>query len=474
MGLKWESSEDTDVMSHLRKNTSAANEFASDLKSRVNAIINAVDGGELSGRGYNAAKSVFQELFLPIATAITNLTEDLNGNVSAYHSARGQVHDSKIDEDKLQKVIENLKQNNIHLSMQSGAGVINQAAIKKMAQNNKTITKIEKKIEDLQNFNARTAELFADAKAEEATIGQGIKYINSGSLSADGTFRAGPHTNLEWLSKLHKEEKKHNQIKSFMSAFSLTREQAGVLYEYERKFEKYAKKNKLSNREAMLLFSQLISAAVYTNAQYLIFGGMTRSAARKKLKDMHFSNDEIDHFFGTFTRTSKSTKDDFTHFMYSITMIITSDEKQYANTFQNGIDTKLSNKSFGYLDGFSTYSGDIASKSFGGKKVSDVGDVKADVDALNVINRVRSDNNKDYKQSPLQALNKYGNDISSGKVNRVKELYSNYGGKAAFEQKLKNPDFTYEDKIMQGLSGNSSITDDAARFKDKLNKVKNE
>lgn len=201
MGLKWELSEDNEVISNLKNNMTAANEFASDLSTRVNAIVAVVDGGELTGRSYNAAKSLFSELLLPIARAISVYVEDLDDGISKYKSARNVMDGTgQIDEEQIKQSIKVLDKKIQHLSTTVAT---NPSAPSQIISAGNHRNKLAEKIKHLHEFNSKTSTVFNDDAATLNNIMAGIKYINKGSLDGKGNFQPALGSTKDWLVNLN-------------------------------------------------------------------------------------------------------------------------------------------------------------------------------------------------------------------------------------------------------------------------------
>lgn len=104
MGLKYSSGDSAALMGALSANLSTAQTMLDSTVSACDQLVEALGGGQLSGKGYASAKAVFTEAITPGLSDVKGVIDDTRSDLERYTRADGLVSKfGVLDEDKLRK-----------------------------------------------------------------------------------------------------------------------------------------------------------------------------------------------------------------------------------------------------------------------------------------------------------------------------------------------------------------------------------
>lgn len=484
--LKWRISEDSAEISTLSDNMDVIHEFSDDFRTRIQAVVDAVDSGELDGASYNAAKNVFVKFYLPIATALDNLANDIEGSISSYKASRsGMSGIDEIDEAKVLISIAQLTATNLFL--EGSASVTDVAGISNLAQdkiqsNNEKKKVLNKHIDELHDFDSATNSTFSSYASVLSNIMKGIQYVNDGSLSIDGTYTAPKGESSDWLGVLNKYSKGSKnaaEIQNYEDAYDLTAPQARMVMKLERKLDAYGKKHRWSTQKINYEFARIIASTSYAGLQWEIAAGVySRTEELKVLKEIGFSEAAARTLRGSLRKANKDINgnkksvNDFVHAMASLAVILNPNVgSKSVLRLGTGINvfafTSPATNVFSFakasvtdenVKSAATYRADIASGSIS------KADLNADIDAINLFNRL------DSGASITTVMNEYANSLKDG-GNRAREIAQSLGngdekaGKKKFVETL-NETITDPADLFQEIKGSNMLStkDDAEKM----------
>jgi hypothetical protein len=206
----------------------------------VQNVVDAIEGGTLSGKAYTAANEVFKELFLPLGKAADSLTTSLTKASTQYLSYREKMAGTDfLDEDAMSSNITRLSDLNKEID------AIHKLPFKetrhlfqdKYKQNEATLIKLNAQLTKLREFDQDTQNLYSTWDEEVTAIAQGVNYITKGKVNANGTFTPALGTNRDWLATL-----KDNEIKRIVGPLERPKGMTAAQYRaYKKAVYKRAK-----------------------------------------------------------------------------------------------------------------------------------------------------------------------------------------------------------------------------------------
>ena len=110
MGLKYVSSDSSNLMTALEQNITQIKSEMATLSTGASQLVSAVDGRTLSGAAYTAASGLFSECILPAIQKTKSAVDAIQTDLSSYKTQDGTVSGEGIlDEDELNKQLNSLK-----------------------------------------------------------------------------------------------------------------------------------------------------------------------------------------------------------------------------------------------------------------------------------------------------------------------------------------------------------------------------
>ena len=439
------------------------------LQQAINQFV--MSSAELQGKTYDSAKQYFSAVLLPLAKGGMLLSEATAKSCQKFpDDYQSQVDSEDLKSSELEEQIKQYQQgidtaNAIlqSLSTDPALGPL-MNAVRKGVNNvkegqEKAKKKLEEKLEKLKAFDASSPSIFSEIATLESAVNAGAKQAGTCWNSSTGMFNVPK--DMPWIREINSYEER-KEIEQLAKQYGLSDELAKDLQTFHKRMDDYAKKNGLTPEEKQHLYAMLIGSLsdAYTNKIWQIAGGtVSNSEAVKKLKEMGYSDEEIKRFKYNLTQNHNGKdnvdENDFVHTMGSLAVMM------YPNTFADvmmkygtssqataAIRQSLSGDPVyifrGFIDSMfrgemnknaaATFRGDIASASLG------IQDVRADIDALNIYYRLKSQPNL----SMTQVVNQYAKDLQNG-GNRAEEIAKHLGngdaekGKEIFYKEVHKP-----------------------------------
>ncbi|MBF8808745.1 MAG: hypothetical protein IC227_11535 [Enterococcus lacertideformus] len=222
MGLIYDSSESSALMSALKSNLTSSKEAVQQLKSGSQKVVSAVDGHQLSGAAYTAGKGLFSELIIPTITRTTNAIEQIEQELQKYQNADKIVaSEGELNEDKLNqqiRVTQAMKRSVdetssfIHAQTRSNslASVLEtlfnvQRHLDRISESfQQDIDRLQKQLRKLHNFNEQTHHLFSNSINELKLAMQGVLTLNNTTVNKDGSYSLPKGTDKSYFTEIKK------------------------------------------------------------------------------------------------------------------------------------------------------------------------------------------------------------------------------------------------------------------------------
>ena len=226
MGLKYTKADGESLVSALTANVSSAEEIINDLQEGVDHLLSVV--GEpfnfsgLSGQAYQAARTLFQEVVVPILSELKSATETIKSESTTYQNsikAFDRYPDAVYDKDEFERLLEikrqqkALTENHINIFMQA----LNTAVAKTATENlifegkglesvvnhyDQEIRELEEKKQILEEVESQTSSLFEHSLQDFKQALQGAKALKQGSFDSKGNFTFNKNQDMSWYKKL--------------------------------------------------------------------------------------------------------------------------------------------------------------------------------------------------------------------------------------------------------------------------------
>lgn len=91
MGVKYSSTESSELIEALTNNINVANEISDRLSSGCDHLIASLDSGELQGAAYTAGKGLFTDIIIPSIKKIQEAVDDIQIELNSYKTANESV-----------------------------------------------------------------------------------------------------------------------------------------------------------------------------------------------------------------------------------------------------------------------------------------------------------------------------------------------------------------------------------------------
>ena len=228
MGLKYVSSDSSNLMTALEQNITQIKSEMDTLSTGANQLVLAVDGRTLSGAAYTAASGLFSECIIPAIQKTKSAVDAIQTDLSSYKTQDGTVSgEGVLDEDELNKQLTSLKSQKksaeqmssylstqvTNLSRQKGTdyssyiGQLNSSITSlssTISSLGSDIAEVERKLKLLQNFSANTSGLFAGAKDGLSVSMQAVMMLSQVTINSDGSY-SFPAGDASWFTTKQKD-----------------------------------------------------------------------------------------------------------------------------------------------------------------------------------------------------------------------------------------------------------------------------
>ncbi|EOA3397479.1 T7SS effector LXG polymorphic toxin [Enterococcus faecium] len=225
MGLIYSSKDASTLKSSLSANLSIARTTIRQLNAGSQQLIAAIDGHTLSGAAYNAGKGLFSDLILPtikrVSSAIVTIQQELNQFSAANSFIASEGY---LDEENLNQQLTILQRSKASLENAAHtAGALaniplptiaemlrnqQQDFLRRAESYQRDIVRIQKKLNQLKEFDAKTKRLFTSSLEELELAMQAVLVLNNTTVNRDGSYVLPKGTDKTWFKKIKNSVKK--------------------------------------------------------------------------------------------------------------------------------------------------------------------------------------------------------------------------------------------------------------------------
>ena len=222
MGLKYSKTDGQLLTSALEHNLSTADQIVSDLQEGVSRLTTLLDNGELSGKAYHAASTLFKSIIEPTLSKLKNATGDVKKDLGQFKSAISafdHFNDSIYDKDEITHALEIKRQqlatveNQIRFFNDMMVTGIAKNAIENLVFEGKQLESVQshyqqeiKKLEDmlriLEETSWQTSSLFQDSLIVFQDALQGAKVLRKGNFDSNGNFKIPSNSDMSWYKQM--------------------------------------------------------------------------------------------------------------------------------------------------------------------------------------------------------------------------------------------------------------------------------
>ncbi|AGV74221.1 hypothetical protein [Lactococcus cremoris] len=226
MGLKYTKADGESLVSALTTNVSSAEEIINDLQEGVNHLLSVV--GEpfnfsgLSGQAYQAARTLFEAVVVPILSELKSATETIQSELTTYENsikAFERYPDAVYDKEEFERLLDvkrqqkALTENHINIFMQALSTAVAKTATENLIfegkglesvvnHYEKEIHELEDKIQILETVEGQTSSLFEHSLQDFQQALQGAKALKQSSFDSKGNFTFNKNQDMSWYKKL--------------------------------------------------------------------------------------------------------------------------------------------------------------------------------------------------------------------------------------------------------------------------------
>ncbi|MDR1017218.1 MAG: LXG domain-containing protein [Lachnospiraceae bacterium] len=207
MGLKYSSSDSSELISGLTSNIKMANLVIEELNKGSKRLTDAVDDKKLSGEAYKAGKGIFANWIVPAIKLFKEALDDLQKDLDKYKSADALISgEGYLDEDLIKKQLEIKKAMKLNADVKiqyfgsaassdvaagrdDTAFLSTQSELMKFSRSVETdIKELQKKLEKLYTFKSNVGKLFKESTDLFKTVNELIYLLSSEAITNNGQF----------------------------------------------------------------------------------------------------------------------------------------------------------------------------------------------------------------------------------------------------------------------------------------------
>ncbi|HFX3754797.1 TPA: T7SS effector LXG polymorphic toxin, partial [Enterococcus faecium] len=200
MGLIYSSKDASTLKSSLSANLSIARTTIRQLNAGSQQLIAAIDGHTLSGAAYNAGKGLFSDLILPTIKRVSSAIDTIQQELNQFSAANSFIaSEGYLDEENLQQQLTILQRSKASLENAAHtAGALaniplptiaemlrnqQQDFLRRAESYQRDIIRIQKKLNQLKEFDAKTKHLFTSSLEELELVMQAVLVLNNTTVN---------------------------------------------------------------------------------------------------------------------------------------------------------------------------------------------------------------------------------------------------------------------------------------------------
>ena len=220
MGVKYSSTESSELIAALTNNINVANEISDRLSSGCDHLIASLDSGELQGAAYTAGKGLFTDIIIPSIKKIQEAVDDIQIELNSYKTANESVSQygnldleelkaiKKQKEEMLKVVNDQISEhesffNKLKDTFNYDAHRETSRQLNESKNNLETeIQSVTKKIDALELFVSQVASFFSDSLTVLKLAIQGASQLSQVIVDANGNYYTDG-LDMSWLKKMN-------------------------------------------------------------------------------------------------------------------------------------------------------------------------------------------------------------------------------------------------------------------------------
>ncbi|PQC29588.1 T7SS effector LXG polymorphic toxin [Enterococcus faecium] len=296
MGLIYSSKDASTLKSSLSANLSIARTTIRQLNVGSQQLIAAIDGHTLSGAAYNAGKGLFSDLILPtikrVSSAIVTIQQELNQFSAANSFIASEGY---LDEENLKQQLTILQRSKASLENAAHtAGALaniplptiaemlrnqQQDFLRRAESYQRDIVRIQKKLNQLKEFDAKTKHLFTSSLEEFELAMQAVLVLNNTTVNRDGSYVLPKGFDRSWFEQIKPNAKE--QIDAYSSNTFLE------LYQQVEELMNPLKSGKTENMkrldQLLALYPKALVDKLMKNDEFWMLADKLPSKAQTKL-----------------------------------------------------------------------------------------------------------------------------------------------------------------------------------------------
>jgi len=226
MGLKYSKADGQLLTSALEHNLATADQIVSDLQAGVSRLTVSLDNGELSGKAYHAAKTLFKSIIEPTLSKLKSATGDVKNDLTQFKAAVtafDHFNDPIYDKNEITHALEIKRQqlatveNQIRFFNDMMVTGIAKNAVENLvfegkqlesvqAHYEQEIQKLEDKLRILEETSWQTSSLFQDSLTVFQDALKGAKALRKGSFDSNGNFKVPSNSDMSWYKQMMGQE----------------------------------------------------------------------------------------------------------------------------------------------------------------------------------------------------------------------------------------------------------------------------
>lgn len=421
------------------------NERLNSSAQRINSLLNCVTDLEetrdmLKGESYDSIREYYQAMHIPVLRGFLMLIEDTIQENYQYKLCIGNYLSGLgyVDEDALKEELENLCN-----QMECVRGLLSaknppSSAWSLLDVMERTERLIEKKLEQINDFLGASAGCYGGLETYETSLQRGIECLHGAVFDGKRIDYQVSNINLSWIDELDKKwiergiKEKELYIEAMKEHFGFDDETSRILYDLYYRMQQNGVEDLNQKYFAILasyVYSNSVNKSLKNTVWHEIAGTYDKDVLDEMLERYGVTKGERDYLeltiqanYNLSCKPNKEKngyylKNDLGHMSVICATILKNNNKIWE--FAGGVAGWYCSGIFN-LEENAGYIGDVFGTAGNGAKLTQ-DDYKADLDAVNLCNRLACNDNC------IRVIGQYYNGISSGEINRASEFLVNLG-----------------------------------------------
>jgi len=431
------------VVSQLDSMNEGMEKMIDDAKYMLHKIFQLEETtDELQGESYDNIREYYGILHRAVIHGIILFAEAMIQENNAYKGCIAGCLSgiSYVDEDALEKDKEHIQE---QIQYAYGMMAVTKGSYTAMIGSlERALDLVEKKLDQIEAFMGATGGLYQNVNSYKANVKKGIECLHSSVFDGSRIDYQIDHVDLCWMQEIGAEwTKKELQVKEpFVKCmeehFGFDRETAEIMYKLYDRMDMAGVEN--IDQKFFLMLASVNYPCERTESRdlimvpknlndlwYVLMGTYREDELEYELQSYGLNGEEIEKLEGEIENNHKLNiikgnnyfeKVDFGHMAVVMALLLVPEENIWTGA---GDAAGVFNGIFD-LEANAGYVGDVYGTGGNGPKLTP-DDYKADLDAVNLSNRIQTGDNA------IVAMNRYYTGIADGTVNRAREFAANIG-----------------------------------------------